>query len=153
MASSAHVISTSKDPAMTYAPTQLGQDPQYEPFLYAPLGEDRRGSSVTVLSMLARLGIDPWGEASELSRLPEVAARQRLEALMVRFHDVSTRAPDRSGIVSSLLALLPRRVTTASSPRAGNSAKLSLLPLGAPFYWIIVVALFVGWVAMLAQGQ
>jgi hypothetical protein len=69
-ASSAHANGANKDPAMAYAPTQLGQDPQFEPFLYAPLGEDRRGSSVTVLSMLARLGVDPWSEASELSRLP-----------------------------------------------------------------------------------
>lgn len=138
---------------MAYAPTQLGQDPQFEPFLHAPLGEDRRGSSVTVLSMLARLGVDPWSEASELSRLPVAAARQRLEALMTRFHDVPTPVPDRSRIVSSLLALLPSRATTASSPRDGTSAKLALPPQGSPVYWIIVATVVVGWIAMLAQGQ
>ena len=41
----------------------------------------------------------------------------------------------------------------ASSPRDGTSAKLVLPPQGSPFYWIIAAALFVGWVAMLAQGQ
>ncbi|MDU8912844.1 hypothetical protein [Aestuariicoccus sp. MJ-SS9] len=152
-ANPAHTNGASKDPAMAHAPMQLGQDPQFEPFLHAPLGEDRRGSSVTVLSMLARLGVDPWSEASELSRLPAAAARQRLEALMTRFHDVPTPVPDRSRIVSGLLALLPRRATTAISPQDGTSAKLALPPQGSPFYWIVAAALFVGWVAMLAQGQ
>lgn len=138
---------------MAYAPTQLGQDPQFEPFLYAPLGEDRRGSRVTVLSMLARLGVDPWSEASELSRLPVVAARQRLEALMTRFHDVPTPVSDRSRIVLGLLDLLPRRATTASAPQDGTSAKLPLPSQGSLIYWIIAAALFVGWVAMLAQDQ
>lgn len=149
----AHANGACEDPAMANAPTQLGQDPQFEPFLHAPLGEDRRGSSVTVLSMLARLGVDPWSEASELSRLPAAAARQRLEALMTRFHDVPTPDPDRSRIVSGLLALLPRRATTAISPQEGTSAKLALTPQGSPFYWIIAATLFVGWIAMLAQGQ
>lgn len=152
-ASPAHANGAQKDPAMAYPPTQLGQDPQFEPFLYAPLGEDRRGSSVTVLSMLARLGVDPWSEASELSRLPLAAARQRLEALTASFHDVPTPVPDRSRIVSGLLALLPRRATTAHSPEDDTLAKLALLSQGSPFYWIIAVALFFGWVAILAQGH
>ena len=151
--SAAHANGTSKDPAMAYAPTLLGQDPQFEAFLYASLGEDRRGSSVTVLSMLARLGVDPWKEASELSRLPIAAARQRLEALMTRFHDIPTPVPDRSKIVSDLLALLPRRATTTISPQASNSAKLGILPQGSQFYWIIAAAFFLGWILMLAQGQ
>ena len=72
---------------------------------------------------------------------------------MTRFHDVPTPVPDRSRIVSGLLALLPRRATTARSPEDGTSAKLALPPQGSPFYWIIAAALFFGWVAMLAQGQ
>jgi hypothetical protein len=142
-----------KDSAMAYPPTQLGQDPQFERFLHAPLGEDRRGISVTVLSMLARLGVDPWNEASELSRLPIPAARQRLEALMTRFHDVPTPVPDRSKIVLDLLALLPRRATTTISPQDGTSAKLGLPLQGSPFYWIIAAALFLGWILIIAQGQ
>ncbi len=134
---------------MAYAPTQLGQDPQYEPFLSAPVGEDRHGTSVTVLSMLARLGVDPWGEASDLAKLPEGAARQRLEELMTRFNDVSTPVPDRSRIVLKLLAFLPR---SARSSSEGASAGLVFPSQGSPFYWIVASALFLGWVAILAQG-
>ncbi len=152
-ASSAHANDASKDTTMAYAPTQLGQDPQYEPFLSAPVGKDRRGTSVTVLSMLARLGVDPWGEASDLAKLPEGAARQRLEALMARFSDVSTPVSDQSRIVLKLLAFLPRPVTLARSSSDGELARLAFPPQGSPFYWIVAAALFLGWVAMLAQGQ
>ena len=72
---------------------------------------------------------------------------------MTRFHDVPTSVPDRSRIVSGLLALLPRRAPTASSPQDGISAKLALQPQGSPFYWIIAAVLFIGWIATLAQGQ
>jgi len=58
-ANSAHANGASKASAMTFGPTQLGQDPQYAPFRSAPMGEDRRGTSVTVLSVFARLGVDP----------------------------------------------------------------------------------------------
>lgn len=150
---SAKADDASKDPAMAYAPTQLGQDPQCEPFLSAPVGEDRRGTSVTVLSMPTRLGFDLWGQASDLAKLPENAARQRLEALMVRFNDVSTPCPDRSRIVLKLLACLPRPVTSARLSSDGASVRLVFPSQGFPFYWIVAAALFLGWVAMLAQGQ
>lgn len=137
---------------MANAPTQLGQDPQYERFLYAPVGQDRRGASVTVLSMLARLGVDPWGEASDLAKLPEGAARQRLETLMARFHGVSTHVADRGTIVSGLLAFLPRQAKSARSSSDGASVRLAFPPQGSPFYWIVVIALVLVWVAVLAQG-
>jgi hypothetical protein len=152
-ANSAHAEGASEDPAMTQTPKHLGQDPQYEPFLYAPVGEDLSGASVTVLSMLARLGVDPWGEASALSGLSEGAARQRLELLMGRFHDVSTDVQDRGNLVSGLLAVLPRRGGPARASSDGATARLSIPPQGSAFYWIVVAALFLGWIAILAQGQ
>jgi hypothetical protein len=35
-----------------------------EPFLYAEVGTELNGSTLTVLSVFARLGEDPWGEAA-----------------------------------------------------------------------------------------
>ena len=138
---------------MADTPTQLGQDPQYQAFLYAPVGKDQHGSNVTVLSMLARLGVDPWGEASELASLPDGPAQQRLEALMARFADVSSPVPDWSGTVMKLLAFLPRQAKTARSSSGSTSARLVVPSQGAQFYWIVTAALLLGWVTMLAQGQ
>ena len=39
----------------------------FDEFLFAPVGEDAGGTPLTLLSLLARLSIDPWEEAAELS--------------------------------------------------------------------------------------
>jgi hypothetical protein len=83
-ANSALAKDASKEPAMADAPTQLGQDRQYQAFLYAPVDEDQHGISGTVLSMLVRFGVDPWCEASDFANLPEGAAQQGCETLMAQ---------------------------------------------------------------------
>ena len=40
-------------------------------FLFAEVGSEVNGSRLTILSMLARLGKDPWAEAARLARLPK----------------------------------------------------------------------------------
>ena len=62
---------------MTYSSaSQLG--PEFENFLFAPIGADRNGMLLSVLSALARLDIDPWQEAAQLAALPEETATRRL---------------------------------------------------------------------------
>jgi hypothetical protein len=43
---------------------------EFDDFLYAAIGADRNESPLSVLSALARLNLDPWQEAAELSELP-----------------------------------------------------------------------------------
>jgi len=138
---------------MAYAPEQLGQDPQYEAFLYAPIGEDHQGLSVTVLSMLARLGVDPWTEAADLSELPRRAAQQRLEALIGKFHDVSTQVSDRGRIALKLLAYLPKQAKSTGSASQSAVPELVILLRKPWFPWIVGAALIFIWITMLAQGQ
>ena len=40
-------------------------------FLFAEVGSEMNGSSLTILSVLARLGKDPWTEAARLATLPK----------------------------------------------------------------------------------
>ena len=42
-------------------------------FLFAEVGTEVNGSPLTILSLLARLGADPWAEAARLARLPKAA--------------------------------------------------------------------------------
>ena len=142
--------SARKDPEMAYAPAQLGQDPQYEPFLHAPVGDDHRGTSVTVLSMLARLGVDPWGEASALAAMPDGAARQRLDALMSRFTDVPSVGPARTDAVSRLLACLPRPARNTPESRLSPSA---VRTPAESLYWIVAIGLLLAYVGMQAHGN
>jgi hypothetical protein len=45
------------------------QNSEFADFLYAPIGEEENGMLLTVLSALARIGLDPWQEAGCLTRL------------------------------------------------------------------------------------
>jgi hypothetical protein len=47
-------------------------------FLLAEVGTEANGSPLTVLSVLARLGRDPWAEAAGWSKLPKAAIIDRL---------------------------------------------------------------------------
>jgi len=138
---------------MALTQIQLGRDPAFESFLAAEVGEDPKGMSVTVLSMLARLDVDPWEEASDLARMQVAPAQQRLEALIARFKDVPTEVLDRDKIAKKLLTFLPDHPKTAG-PAGGAATIAIVLPrFGAPIYWIMAACVLLGWFAMLAQGN
>ncbi len=92
----------------------------YDGFLYAFVGEDRNGSMVTVLSTLARLGLDPWKEASELAGVSEGAALTRLDALLAKFSDVPALSGEHETISRKLISLLPGRTARHVPSQAGT---------------------------------
>jgi hypothetical protein len=94
----------------------------FDGFLYAEVGEDKGGNTVSVLSALARLGLDPWNEAADLSDLSDDGARSRLGGLLSRLTDVPSL--DQGVIIPRLIDLLPR----SSGRRTGATA---ILPQGA----------------------
>ncbi len=51
---------------------------QFDAFLFARIDDGSDATPLSVLSMLARLDIDPWEEAAKLARLPRAAAAGRL---------------------------------------------------------------------------
>jgi len=91
-------------------------------FMYAFVGEDRNGSMVTVLSTLARLGLDPWKEASDLAALSEDAALSRLTVLLARVHDVPALVGEHKNIAQKLVAHLPTR-GAGSASNLGQAAQ------------------------------
>lgn len=95
----------------------------YDRFLYAELGQDEAGNTVSVLSALARMGRDPWDEAAELSALPSAGAQTRLEALLARFSDVPAARRATRASTPQLVALLTPIATTKT--RAGNVLPIS----------------------------
>jgi hypothetical protein len=95
--------------------------PEFERFLYASVGEDRNGYVVTVLSALARLGLDPWKETAELVGLGNDAARARLGTLLARFRDVPALAIDYATVARDLSQLLPEGRTSGSLKRAAST--------------------------------
>jgi hypothetical protein len=80
----------------------------FDDFLYAPIGADKNGSALSVLSALARLNLDPWQEAAELSEMPKDLAAARLEKLIGRLPRGQWEEANSGTIADRLIALLPR---------------------------------------------
>ena len=137
---------------MAQSRPQLVRDPDFEQFLGAAVGDDGQGTPVSVLSMLARLDVDPWDEAATLATMNNDPAVKRLEGLMLRFHDVTLAAPDRNKIARTLLAALPHRAKLAGPAIPSQQSQFVAVPTGAPVFWFLAAVLIVGWVAILARG-
>jgi hypothetical protein len=114
--------------------------PELDDFLYAPIGMERNEMPLSVLSALARLGLDPWKEATELSELPSDSATQRLATLIMHLPGGQWTQADSRGIAHRLIELLPRRRSHA----APLIEKVPGIPrmLGSPTAkWLIWIAL------------
>jgi hypothetical protein len=79
---------------------------EFDDFLFTEIGEDARGMTLTVLSALARVDVDPWMEAAQLARLSSTAATERLASLIEA--GLCRGAPDID-LAARLVARLPRR--------------------------------------------
>ncbi len=62
---------------------------------------------LSVASVLARLGTDPWVEAGRLARLPQAKATEALAAMIAQVPMPSWQPSEVAGIVARLIALLP----------------------------------------------
>ncbi|MEO0916225.1 MAG: hypothetical protein AAFY31_04475 [Pseudomonadota bacterium] len=81
----------------------------FDAFLQAELGEDENGVAVTVLSALARVGLEPWTEAKELARLGRKDAEVRLNEHLVAITDVPALDLASRSEAAKLVSLLPKR--------------------------------------------
>ncbi len=97
----------------TAAPAQLGRE--FDDFLFSPIGEERNGSTLSVVSALARSDVDPWQEAAKLARLPRTTATERLAGIIAALPDATSF--DAGTIAARLIALLPRNVVAAVASR------------------------------------
>jgi hypothetical protein len=92
---------------MKRSATVLSRGSEYDAFLFAPIGEERNGMLLSVLSALARLDLDPWREAAELAGMPRQIAKQRLTSLIQSLPVGPQTRPKPEAISTRLIALLP----------------------------------------------
>lgn len=127
--------------------------PEFDRFLHAAVGEDRNGYVVTVLSALARLGLDPWTETADLVALGREAAGTRLGLLLSRFRDVPTLGRDHGKVARDLSLLLPEGRPKLTLKKAGAAG----WPLPARAIWAIIalalVLLQILFVGVSGSGQ
>ena len=81
---------------------------EFNDFLYASIGADKREMPLSVLSALTRLNVDPWAEAAELSELPRDTATRRLASLIGRLPGGQGAQTDANAVAHRLIELRPR---------------------------------------------
>jgi hypothetical protein len=106
-------------------------------FLFAEMGEEESGASLSVLSALTRLGVDPWEEGARLSSMPRDAAARGLASMIEMFPKQKRGASDVLALAERLAALLPQRnparaatVVVSDAGRQIGSPAVRLLCIG-----------------------
>src|SRR5271168_2449987 len=99
---------------MTRSASTSWQQSQFDDFLHAPIGHEKNGMLLTVLSALARLDLDPWGEAAQL---PTEAATERMRSLVAAVSEVPATASESESVAARLVALLPSKAISDPRPR------------------------------------
>ena len=131
---------------MTHAALSPLIGPEFDEFLFAAIGEDRNGTTLSVLSALARLDVDPWREATSLARMSREAAAERLTALIDTLPCEPASAIPSKTSAAALVALLPKSKSPAARPYdavvtgTGLSRTQTLLAVGAFAVMMLVVA-------------
>jgi hypothetical protein len=115
------------------SPTSVSQfRSEFDAFLYAPVEEHTDGPLLSVISVLARLDIDPWQEAAKLARMSRDKAAWRLAALIETLPGDPAIHMHSKAIATRLIALLPGQIViTLGAPKgalpAGNSANIRFI--------------------------
>jgi hypothetical protein len=115
---------------------------EYNDFLFATVGEDKIGMPLTVLTALARLGVDPWLEAARLADLSKDAALLAFTATIAGLPEGDWKAADAGAIAQRLLKWLPGKSVKAVPAVAVRRGVGDWLKLGAAS-WLVWAALVV----------
>jgi hypothetical protein len=112
-------------------------------FLFAGVGDELNGSPLTILSLLARLGEDPWAQAAKWSNLPRAAAIDSLAKAIALMPLAPHALAEARATASRLVLLLPTRAD-APQPKAGVTIAGTQFPGWVPmtaFFCSLAVAL------------
>lgn len=95
-------------------------------FLFAEVGTELNGSPLTILSVLARLGQDPWSEAAKWAKLPRSTIVDRLTQSISQMPLSPQALGEARNTASRLILLLPTQVSRPASeaPAVSLAAKL-----------------------------
>ena len=101
-------------------------------FLFATVGTEANGMTLSLISVFARLGNDPWQEAGRLARLPKLEATETLARIIASMPMSMWPLQAATTIATRLIALLPTQSTgpgqslLASAYRAKGSRILRI---------------------------
>jgi hypothetical protein len=123
---------------------------QFNAFLFASIDEDSSEAPLSVVSALARLDLDPWEEAADLTALPRDTAAQRLVSLLTKLPGGQLSRSDHQTIAARLIALLPHAASpdlASAQPSAQGGGSTHVDPAK------VVIFYLAGWaIAMVISG-
>jgi hypothetical protein len=135
---------------MTPATSVTFFKPEFGDFLYASIGGGAEKVPTTVMSALARLGLDPWQEAAELTELSSAAATVRLSSLLARLPLTQCSLVSSKAFIGGLIELLPRHLpATIATPTFLRPA----FPVPVPARMLIFAVLSVGIIVATIANQ
>jgi hypothetical protein len=115
-------------------------------FLFADVGREANGMTLSVLSAFARREMDPWQEAAYLATLPAAAAIDRLARVIAAMPASPWSLQDATGIAERLVPLLPVRDDGASTAAPAPADR------GWPLLWLGVAMALVAAFTTLAPN-
>ena len=102
-------------------------------FLYAPVGDEANDMTLSLISVFARRGDDPWREAGRLAGLPKSEAIESLARIIAGMPNSIWPLQAAMTIAARLIALLPGQTAKSryASPAAAYGTKAGqLLKIG-----------------------
>ena len=133
-------------------------------FLFTRVADDANGMHLTMLSALARSGVDPWVEAAGLASLPRESAAQKLVHMLANVPNGPSPGDDTAALAACLVAQLhlPRNRRIPSSAAAAVGDKVPPPSFGAlpksrlAIYSVVVLTLILmaaGYRALISSGS
>jgi hypothetical protein len=116
-------------------------------FLFTPVANDANGMHLTMLSALARSGVDPWDEAARLASLSRDVATQNVVRMLAAVPNGPSPGDQTTNMAASLVAQLHSSsrstlkpvLPTDATPRGEELPLLSFSFIPARIRWAIYV--------------
>jgi hypothetical protein len=135
-------------------------------FLFTPIANEANGMHLTMLSALARSGVDPWQEAAGLRTLSREDATARLVSMLARVPNGPSPGDDTMTLAARLVGLLhatPKPAgpkSSASTGAAGHEPpaprSFSTLPKRAKvtiYSLLALILLIAGYRTLISDAQ
>src|SRR5881628_858103 len=103
--------------------------PDLDQFLFATVGDEIDGIPLRVISVLTRLGLDPWKEADRLSSLSTPEAVEQLARLTAELPGMSRPLSEAREIADGLVPLLPQHAGHRTLAQKSRFADVTASPL------------------------
>jgi hypothetical protein len=122
---------------------------EFDDFLFARIDENG-DTPLSILSVLSRLGVDPWEEAARLAQLPPSVAAAKLALSISSIPDAPSAYLDAGTVCHNLISLLP-----APRPVANLPHDLAIRPAARSSFvlWAVLIAMILFMQLVLVSNQ